>query len=222
MIRLDGQLVINLELERKNHYLDMEALEYQLLEERIEDARRARHDVRHHMIVLADFLNAGNYEQLKEYLDHYCQTLPDSHAITFCPHRTINSVILYFAHQAKERLIDFQVQLSVPEQLPVADTDISVLLGNLLENALDACMEFEGEKRIIIHGNADMHSVFFTIDNTCGNSIQKNQKGQFLTTKKKGSGIGVESVKHIVERYNGVFTAKKKGEMFYVSFMLNL
>ncbi len=219
---LDGQLILNMEMERQQHYADIQALEYKLMEERIEDARRARHDVRHHMIVMADYLDLGNYDALKEYLDHYRESVPEYGTIQFCPHRTINSIVLYFAHQAREHQIDFQVQLSIPSELPVSDTDISILLGNLLENAVDACKECTDKKQIIIRGNADNNTVFFTIDNTCVNEIKQNSKGRFLSTKKKGAGLGIESAKNIVNRYHGVFTAEKKDEMFYVSFMLNV
>lgn len=222
MLLLDGQLAKNLELKEINHYREMEALKYQVLEERIEDARRARHDMRHHMIIMSDYLDAGDYGHLREYLNDYRQSLPDNQAIVFCPHRAINSVLLYYAYEAKENDIDFQVQLSISDKLNIPDMDISVLLGNLLENAIDSCLEYKGMRSIIIRGVSTKHSLSFTIDNTCGNDVKRNQNGQFITTKKKGSGLGLESVKHIVERYNGVFNAEKKEDMFYVSFMLNL
>lgn len=222
MLFLDGQLAKNLEMEEINHYRDMEALKYQILEERIEDARRARHDVRHHMIMMSDYLDAGDYEHLREYLNDYRQSLPDNQSIVFCSHHAINSILLYFAHEAKENDIDFQVELSISDKLNIPDTDISVLLGNLLENAIDSCLECQGMRSIIVRGVSTPHSLSFTIDNTCDNDVKKNQKGHFVTTKKKGSGLGLKSVKHIVERYNGIFSAEKKGDMFYVSFMLNL
>lgn len=222
ILRLDGQLILNMEMERQQHYANIEALEYKLLEERIEEARRVRHDVRHHMVVMADYLDSENYDALKKYFDHYRESVPEYGTIQFCPHRTINTILLYFAHQAREHEIDFQVQLSIPEQLPIIDTDISIILGNLLENAVDACKESTDNKQIIIRGNADNHAIFFTIDNTCTHLIKKNTKGRFLSTKKKGAGIGIESVKNIVKRYHGVFTAEKKDDMFYVSFMLNI
>lgn len=222
MIRLDSQLARNLELEEMNHYRNLEELKYQILEERIEDARRARHDMRHHVIIMSNYLDAGDYESLRAYLDDYRQSLPDNQMISFCAHRTINSVLLYYAHEAKENQIDFQVQISVPDKLNISDTDIAVLLGNLLENAIDSCLEYQGVRKIIVRADATSHSLSFTIDNTCGNNIKKNAKGDFISTKKKGSGLGIKSVKHIVNRYNGVFSAEKKENMFYVSFMLNL
>lgn len=223
VIRLSDELSKNLELEKKNHYLNIEKLEYQIIEERIEDARRARHDMRHHFIMMSDYLDSGDYEKLREYMSEYRKSVSDEGPIVFCPHRTINGILIYFARLSNEQEIDFEAQISIPDKLNIPDIDISILLGNLLENAIDACVsQTSGKRKISIHGNADKNSLFFTIDNTCDNEVKQNEKGQFITTKKGGSGIGMESVKNIVERYNGVFTADKKGNMFYVSFMLNL
>ncbi|MBQ2923499.1 MAG: GHKL domain-containing protein [Tyzzerella sp.] len=64
--------------------------------------------------------------------------------------------------------------------------------------------------------------MIFTIDNTCENEIKRNKEGELLTTKPQGNGIGVNSAKKIVDRYNGFFSADKRGKMFCVSFMLDL
>lgn len=222
MLRLDGQLAINLELMQAAHYHDIETLKYQLLEERIMDARRARHDVRHHMIIMSELLDCGDYESLRDYFEEYLQTLPDIQAIQLCSNQPINSVLLYYAHRAKEYEIDFQTHIHVPEHISVRNVHISVLLGNLLENAIDSCIESKGNKQIIIRAMGTPHSLSFTIDNTCTTPTEVNKKGEFLTTKKKGSGLGMKSARHIVEQYNGVLSAERKDDMFYVSFMLNL
>lgn len=120
IIRLNNEFSKNLELERQRHYRDIEQLEYQLLEERIEDARRARHDMRHHIIIMSEYLEAKEYDQLQTYLSDYQKSLPSDRAIVFCPHRTINSIFLHFAHLAQEHEIDFQVQLSIPKNLSIS------------------------------------------------------------------------------------------------------
>lgn len=222
MLKMDGQLARNLELEAMRHYRDLEEVEYQKLIERIEETRRIRHDLRHHVHTMSFYLKEHEYDKLKEYLDAYSETIPDGTTIQFCQHRTINNLIFFFASQAKEQQIDFDVQLVISEDLPINEQDISVLLGNLFENALDACMEQRNTKRrIVVRSKGDAHSLVFTIDNTFENEIKKNKNGDFLTTKSFGSGIGLNSAKKIVERYNGVFSADKKENMFCVSFMLN-
>ena len=222
MLILDGQLAKNLELEEQHHYQALEQISFQSLQERMEETRRMRHDLRHHVHMISYFLEEKEYDKLQEYVNEYRDSIPDGERIRFCENRLINNIVFYFASQAKEQQIDFSAQLSIPDVLPINDHEISVLLGNLLENAMDACMEqTEADRRIIVNGKGDAHSLLFTIDNTFENEIKKNKNGEFLTSKSQGSGIGINSAKKIVERYNGFFSADKKGNMFCVSFMLN-
>lgn len=223
VIWLDNQMAANLELERKNHFHDIEQLEYRALHERIEETRRVRHDLRHHIVTMSDYLKNQEYNQLRDYLNRFEKSVPETPVFLFCQNRDVNRLLFFFATQAREHNIDFQVKTVISDDLNIPVEDISVLLGNLLENALDACIEqIDGERKIIISGSGEKHSLFFTIDNTYNNKLKQNSAGQFLSTKAHGSGIGMESVKHIVARYNGVFTTEAKDGMFFVSFMLNL
>jgi len=223
VIWLDNQMAANLELERKNRFHDIEQLEYRALHDRMEETRRIRHDLRHHIVTMNDYLQNQEYELLQEYLERFDKSIPETPTFLFCQNRAVNRLLFFFATQAREHKIDFQARVSVSEDLNIPVEDISVLLGNLLENALEACIsQQKGERKIIISGKGDKNSLFFTIDNTCDNEIKKSSSGQFLSTKAKGSGIGIESAKRIVTRYHGFFTAEKKEDMFFVSFMLNL
>ena len=223
MLMMDGQLARNLELEDRQHHRELEQVAYQALQDRMEETRRMRHDLRHHIHMVSYYLEEKEYDKLQEYVNTYRDSIPDGDKISFCNHRIINNIIFYFASQAREHEIDFDAKLSIAEDMAMNDHEIAVLLGNLIENAMDACMEQESsERRIIIKGKGDAHSLIFTIDNTFENEIKKNKKGEFITTKPSGNGIGINSAKKIVERYNGFFSADKKGDMFCVSFMLNL
>lgn len=223
LIRLDGELLKNLEFEEQQHFRDVETLEYQLLTERMEETRRMRHDLRHHVHTVSYYLDTKEYDKLKNYISQYRDNIPSGENIHFCKHPAVNNIVFYFATQAKQNEIDFDAQLSISPDMPMNEHDISVLLGNLLENALDACIEQKGaERRIVIRGKGDLHSLVFTIDNTLENEIKKNQRGEFLTTKKAGSGIGISSARKIVERHDGIFSVEQKGDMFCVSLLLKL
>ena len=223
MLKLDGQLAKNLELEEQQHFHNLEHVEYQSLKERMEETRRMRHDLRHHIHTVNYYLAEKEYDKLQEYINSFSDSVPDGDRICFCENRLINSILFYFASQAKENGIDFQVRVSISEDMRAKEHDIAVLLGNLLENAIEACAAQQNEvRRIIVKGKGDAHSLIFTIDNTFENEIKKNKKGKLLTTKPHGNGIGVSSAQKIVERYNGFFSADAKEDMFCVSFMLNL
>ena len=138
-----------LELKEKNHQLSMQAVQYENLQEKITDARRAKHDVRHHISLIREYVSKGELDALLKYLDGYNDSLPDDSLIRFCENPAANAVLLYFAQQAKDNDIDYIVNAEIPGNIFVSDTDISVLFGNLIENAIDACKEEHGDDRKI-------------------------------------------------------------------------
>ena len=136
-----------LALTEQNHQLSMQAIQYENLQERITEARRAKHDVRHHIALMQEYLNHKDYTALEDYLRQYGKSLPDDTLIRFCANPAANAVLLYFAQQAKNNGIDYIVKTEIPAELGIPETDISVLLGNLLENAIEACRAETGEHK---------------------------------------------------------------------------
>ena len=130
-----------LELQQKNYQLSMQAFQYDNLQNKITEARRARHDVRHHVLLMQTYLQEKNYEALEEYLQHYQREIPGGELISYCENAAVNAVLLYFAQEAQRRGIEFEVRVNLPRETGMEETDLSVLFGNLLENALDACEE---------------------------------------------------------------------------------
>ena len=119
----------------------MQAFQYDNLQNKITEARRARHDVRHHVLLMQTYLQEKNYEALEEYLQHYQREIPGGELISYCENAAVNAVLLYFAQEAQRRGIEFEVRVNLPRETGMEETDLSVLFGNLLENALDACEE---------------------------------------------------------------------------------
>ena len=136
-----------LALTEQNHQLSMQAIQYENLQERITEARRAKHDVRHHIALMQEYLNHKDYTALEDYLRQYGKSLPDDTLIRFCANPAANAVLLYFAQQAKNNGIDYIVKTEIPAELGIPETDISVILGNLLENAIEACRAETGEHK---------------------------------------------------------------------------
>ncbi len=208
----------SLALQEKNHQLTMQAVQYENLREKIDDARRAKHDVRHHILLMQEYLNAGDYGALKTYLDEYGMRLPDDSLVQFCENDAANAVLLYFAQQAKNEHIDYIVKTRIPKNAGIPDTDISVLLGNLIENAPAACKaERSGERIIRIQATAEGGALCITVDNTYTGTLSYTGDGGLRSTKHSGRGRGTQSVRSIVGQRGGVCRFEAKDGMFYAS-----
>lgn len=192
------------------------------LQTRIKENRRARHDFRQHRAVIRDLVSRGDLDSLKNYLEEYEQQFPDSSDQLYCGNLALNAVLSYYADQAKQYSIPITLKIELPEKLPIPETDFCVLIGNLLENALEACKAQVSDPfiRVLIQQN-QMSSITVAVDNSSFyRPVWDGQK--LLSSKHPGNGIGTESVRYIAKRYKGDARFEWKGRVFYASVMLNL
>lgn len=213
---LDQNKII--ELKERNHRLTMQSVQYEILKNKIAEARRAKHDVRHHIAILQNYLQNKDYDALADYIGEYSDTVPDDTSLKFCENSAANAVLLYFSEKAKKYGISYSVKAEIPQNAGVSETDISVMLGNMIENAIEACKSEKSEnKQVVIHANTRGGSLCITVDNTFTGELKFNRDGDFVSTKHKGMGLGTKSVKSIVESYGGVCRFETKDGMFFAS-----
>lgn len=154
------------------------------------------------------------YDQLREYLDRYLETAPAGQQMIYCSHPVLNAVIAYYAQLALEKEIDFSAQVNVSEEISVEDADLAVLFGNLLENACETCLVLPPEKRFIrLQANQSGRELTFVVDNSFSEIIEQ-KASRLFSARKKGEGIGLESVRHIAERYGGCWRFSRRMRSF--------
>ncbi len=216
--------VQNAELQEKEFRLSMQQAQYEHLQERIYEARKAKHDLHHHIHLASAYLNDGKLEELKTYLHKFSETIPDDTRISYCDHYAANALLMYFDWQTKVSGVQYSVSVDLPADVGLPDEVLTVVLGNLLENALTACREELGvpPPRISVRGKSDDGAVFFQIANTCTRKRKRDSFGQYPSTKSGGLGLGLSSVKDIAEQYDGLMEITQSGGLFTVSIMLTV
>lgn len=213
----------NAKLRTANHQLALQTLQYESLHERILETRKANHDLRHHITAMSSYLENEDYEDLKAYFQAFSKKLPGSSTMVYTQHKGVNMLLAYFSQIAQENHIRFDVKMDIPQNLSVSDNDLTVLLGNLVENAVEACCgQKEGERIIRICGKQSGEDLLFTIDNTYANPIKKNQAGVYLSSKHSGEGIGLESAGSIAKRLGGYLNVAQEDGFFCVSVVIRL
>lgn len=194
--------------------------QYKRIFESIENVSRQRHDIRHHMLILQEFLNNGNTEKASEYLKQYLEVTQKKTADKLCGNPIVNMLASHYCGIAEERGIEFSAHINVPDELPIQDTDISVILGNLLENAVEAASCAEGEsRRISLNIGLKGKMLAITVDNGYSGDI-KQSGGKYLSSKSERRGLGLESVSEIAEKYGGGAEFHHNENMFFSSVML--
>ena len=209
------------QLAQENYFLAMHKLQYDNLKTRIGEVRQAKHDLRHHALLLREYLHNGKLQEMEAYLDKYLTSLPDTQSLVYCQHYATNALLGYFARQASESNIPIDIFVQLPETISLPETELSVVFGNLLENALDACREIPAEeKKIIVRGKHSMGAVYFEVSNTYSGALRKSKTGEYLTTKAHGQGLGLRSVSHIVQSHGGMIELEANSGIFKASVLL--
>lgn len=222
------QLSENLELQRKNAIYEKE---FQLLERNMhekesmmQEIRVKRHDLKHQMLNLLTLLQKGEYEKLESDMKQMAEL--DSLNGLFVVN-TQNSIIDSFVNNqyavAKEKGIDFRVKIDVPAELPFAGEDLCVILGNALDNAIEACERGQVSKPwISIKLIYDGANLLMTIENSFDGMIRKNKKGMQISRKANSQqhGIGTYSIQRVVQKYHGYYHVEVMEKEYHLEIIL--
>lgn len=215
-----------LETEERIHHLEqltsIQADQYGLLLSRIEETRRARHDLRQHLRVIQGCIASRDFDSLSEYVKILDERLPALVSHSWSGNPAVDAVLSFYAQKAADADIDIEILfLTGPEPL-IPEPELCILLGNLLENALDACSAaLPGQVGIRVCARKINQKILsITVDNTSP-APPAGEQGVLLSSKHPGTGIGTESIRIIAERYNGDARFEWKDGVFYSSVMLN-
>mgnify|MGYP000261294376 FL=1 len=139
----------------------------------------------------------------------------------FCENRAADSVVGYYCAMAKRDEIPFRARLDLPETLPVDEIDMCLVLSNLLENALEASLNTDSSRQQI-KIQAYLHSgcmILLTVENAFDRCV-KEKNGVFQSSKRKGEGTGIQSIRRIAEKNGGYSRFFYENGMFRANVML--
>lgn len=171
--------------------------------------RVLRHDMRHHLLALEGMLAEGRYTEAENYLKEYGATVEPTEGPPLCENYVADVIARHYQAKAAALGVRTDFLLSLPQACGVADADLCVVLGNLLENAVNACGGAAGGKFIRVRVKAEGEEVLIAIDNSCG---EKAPSG--------GAGLGIPSVKAVARAYGGMARLARKGDVFEASVLL--
>lgn len=179
---------------QKNHYAQLET--------RVNDARKLAHDFKHHVSVIQHYLDTDDREGLQEYCWEMGSRPIQGVRIPYTGNGAVDGVLYRYAQLALERNTDFTYVGSVGA-CAISNMDLSVLIGNALENALTGCMTLEEGRKIQIVMQSEEKMVSILVHNTFDGVVQ--QKGDVLYSRKRENepGVGMSSMQSICDK-NGV------------------
>lgn len=228
VIYIYDRLLIS-EQERSNNLLIMEQnksylREMDVLMESQKKVRGIYHDLKNHVLVIRSYLAQEKYKDLGVYLDRLQEETKYVAPKVYTGQPTVDSMLRYKMGVAEKAGIKLKLNAIIPEKLMIDDFDITVLLGNLLDNAVEACGKLEERMRnISLTLRLSRNQLFILVENPFVGKI-KWHNGMPSTEKmdKSSHGLGLQNVKRVVDKHDGVLEIKNEDGVFKVKIMLYL
>lgn len=205
----------------RNANLEIQAQQYHQLQNYVQETSRLRHDFRYQLTVLAEMLKNQQYQELNNYLEQYINSVSDM-PVRYCSSSAVNAILNHYVSICREFDITLNLSIRILENFSVDDTDFCVLLGNLLENAIDSCRLLPKEQRKITlkAGQTAGHVIVLRISNPY-KEPPSIKAGRLFSSKHEGEGQGLKSVRLIAEKYNGCLDVHFENQVFEVKILLN-
>lgn len=186
--------------------------------------RKARHDLKNQLIYLLQLSENEEYIELQQFLEKLIEKAPfDSLTIAKTENLIVDALINYKYTIARRFGIEFTVKLEIPMQLPFDSADLCIILGNAVDNALEANRESKIEKRYIkLKMRMDRYNLVITVENSFDGHINRDRNGKILTgkTDRMNHGIGLDSIQKSVDKYCGIMKTRVTEKVFLLEILL--
>ena len=198
-----------LKIEREkedNARIEMQKDFFETLHNSIEIHREIMHDTRHHIQLIQTMFGQGDFDTARKYAEELAADVDNLQIDIITNQPIISSLILRFRELALAQNIVFKYDIPNYIRTDIADTDICVVLSNLLENAFEACVNSD-VKTVTLRIYVQFDLLFINLENSIApnTSLPKSSR-PLLSTKQSLSehGYGLRSVVRLVSKYNGI------------------
>ena len=196
----------------------------EIMQSSTEDLQAFRHDMSNQLIILNHLLEEGKDEEARRQLDQLSRFIKGKVIYSTSGNIIIDGLVNYKLQSVASENIKVETEIVVPKQLNIDIADFVTLLGNLLDNALEALKKVDREQRILtIKIMFSQERLIGRITNTyCGEIYLKDDK--ILTSKKEKQkhGYGLSNVEKIIKKYNGYMEIDYANWEFRVDFIIYL
>lgn len=191
----------------------------------MENFHREKHDWINELIALKNEIEYENKDVVLQNIDRIIQNCQFGEAISDTGNKCIDVLINVKYTTAKEKGIDFILKIFIPEELPINQCDMGIVLGNILDNAIEATEKCNSSaKKIEIIMGIKKEALVLVVKNPLAGSLKRNKDGKLLSTKEdsKRHGYGINSVIKVARKYNGDVIIEEEGGEFVITVTMNL
>ncbi|MBD5096731.1 MAG: GHKL domain-containing protein [Lachnospiraceae bacterium] len=193
-----------------------------LQNEKVEILRSFRHDMKHHFSEISALASVGDTKQIKKYVSNMDDNLKETTMLVDSGNTGLDTVLNYMLQRAVDKDIPVNVRVAVPEELELSAYDMNIILGNLIENAIEAQKEVNAPGiDLIISYSKD--SLIIELSNTYSHKV-RFKEGLPVTTKRPASehGYGIRNVRKVLDKYTNTLDFDCSDDRFTVRILMKI
>jgi sensor histidine kinase regulating citrate/malate metabolism len=217
-------LISNAQKEKDQIFLLEQTKAYeQLITDSRENDRKIRslrHDMKNHLAEIGELARLGKTDEILQYIGYAARELADATPQVSTGVVGLDGILNYKIREAAANGILVKKKIAVPDSVGISAYEMNIIIGNLLDNAIRAVTEIEGDNRLIsILIRYEKRVLYIRIENACDETKIVDYRGRLISTKNESDqshGIGIMNVKRTVDKMNGMFTTEH-GEGFFIA-----
>lgn len=194
----------------------------QMMKDSLDRVRILRHDMKNRLTALYLLAQEGNTKELMTCLEDLTEVCSQSNVYAHSGNVTVDSIINYKLQKANEQNIRITSSIVIPMELPAAACDFAIILGNLLDNALEAVSYVDAKNRWIdIKMEYSKGRLFLSIRNSFDGTIVYH--GKKIASRKgdqENHGLGIKSAEAALKKYNGLLQLSHEGKTFEAKLLM--
>lgn len=235
LIRYIGNLYQkNLILAEENQLKQFEQQQFELLNNANQMLRSWKHDFHNHLAAIRTLMEHKEYQEAQSYLNTITQDLNKNSWQVRTGNSIIDAVLTSKLPRIQDDNIEFIHSIFLPDTLPLGSIELTSLLGNLMDNAIDACgqipqnnnannIQEAGKRYIHLEIKPYNQCLFLDITNSSTGKYRYNLSHTLISTKKRPEhGIGLKRIEKIVSEADGFLQITPETESFHVNILLPL
>jgi signal transduction histidine kinase len=211
-----GKSEINLLSQQNKAY----TYQFELIRESQKSIGILKHDLKNHISTMKNMVENNKYQDLLVYLSRTYEYVDIKSEYAKTGNVDVDSILNYKIKEAERVGALIELDINIPDKLKIEAFDMNVILGNLLDNAVEAVKKIN-EKKIKIEMELDRGCLYIKIENTFNGNIEiRDGKLKTIKNNSQYHGIGLVSIKNALDKYEGIIDIDYQSKTFSVNIML--
>lgn len=206
---------------QKHYDMNSQAFQQSLLSSHYQEVkdiylqmRSWRHDYHNHLQSFKAYLAQEQTEELKKHLNQLEEELDSINSLVNSGNAMVDAILNSKLSLARKHDIALNVKVAVLAELPISDVDLCVILGNLLDNAIEACRQIAPEERWLrLYFDTQGEQIYLSIQNAAKEILDFNER-HYISTKRGDHGLGLKRVSLLLEKYQGFLNLQNEPGVF--------